>query len=249
MKNRYIVLVSILSIIVLIVSYSQWNKKIEAVSNIKITPPVETEVATDEVNYYKEDRGDLTYAAIGDSLTIGYYASNESHRFVDVFSSKLEKDMGYDVKTHVVGGYGKTLSSALEAIPEIQELQPDLVTIEFGTNDSNSDNNVPIDLFKSDLNKLIQGVKKDNEKVKIVLVTTWSLSDNATLFNEAIQSVGESKDIPVADIKPLRGNIENTGPADIQTEYGISDTFHPNDKGHEAIANTIFESAKDPLNN
>lgn len=189
------------------------------------------------------------YSPIGDSLTAGFFASTADKKFTQVLSNMIEKEMNYDVTLGGTGSYGGILSGGLKAIPELNAQEPDLVSIEFGTNDCNAENNVPIDTFKKQLNTLIDGVTKDaNRDPQIVLVTTWNQSVKCIPYDDVIKSVGEERDIPVADLENLwYNNPENKGPADVKTYNGTSDDFHPNDKGMKAIAETIFDKVEGPL--
>lgn len=251
--SRKVLLSVFLVVAIVFIFWGQkyYNSKLEqAGKEAKTTLAFDVkETDVKEKNYFKKDRGNLVYSAIGDSLTAGYYSSTENKRFVNVLSSLLENKMGFSVKTFSNGNYGGTLSNGLKAINQINSQRPDLVTVEFGTNDLNEQNNVPVNIFKNELNKMIDGITQNvNKTPKIVLVTTWNQGEKSQPFDDAIYSVGKKRHILVANVSALWHDSSNIGPAGKRTFQGKSDNFHPNDKGHAAIAQTIFDVVKDEIN-
>lgn len=248
-KIKSIVIFSLLiaSIAVIVFGQHRWSnmnsnfksRTIEAASSPK----------KKEVNYYKEGRGELKYVAIGDSLTAGLFADKEDERFCNVLSTKISEEMGYDVKLEKIGTPGGTLGGGLDSLSVINKSKPDFVSIEFGTNDLNNENNVPVETFKSQLNELIDGIQEGRkEEVKFVLVTTWNQGKKGLEFDKAIKEVGDDRKIPVANIATIWNNSSTKGPEGRETFIGLSDNWHPNTKGHKLIAEKIYLAARDELN-
>lgn len=249
LRKGFAAILAILCVLIVISGKIYYDHKISNMQkeSEKMSAKIDASGIEKTVNYYKKNRGTIVYSPVGDSLTHGYYASTESKQFTNVLAHIIEKQMGYKVTVNNNSKYGGTLENGLNAIPQIQQQKPDFLTIEFGTNDSNDENHVPIPTFKSRLNQLIDGIYKNRSpKPKIVLVTTWQY--NAPTYDNAIESVGKKRNIPVADISALRKNQSNIGPAGNISFRGTTDNFHPNDIGHAAIADTIFSVAEKELN-
>lgn len=191
----------------------------------------------------------LKYCPMGDSLTAGFYATTEDKAFVSVLSNLLYKNMGFKVQKTVTAKYGGLLSGALQHVDEVNAQNPDLVSIEFGTNDSNPENHVSPDMFKMKLNTLIDDItiKVDHHPL-IVLVTTWNKGDGYK-YDEVIREVGQKRNIPVADITSIWNDASNIGPEGTKVYDGTRDNFHPNDAGMENIANAIFNEIQLPIFN
>jgi len=195
-----------------------------------------------------EDKGKIVYSPMGDSLTEGYYASTSDKRFAEVYAKMLEEKLGYEVDVQGVSGYGGTTTNGVKGLDEIVSQDPDLITIEFGTNDADPDNGSSIDTFKANLDLMIDTVSNINGKsTKVVLVTTWNQGDKAQPFDEAIEAAGEKYGLPVANISDIWADSSNKGPEGVETFQGTSDNWHPNDIGMQKIAERIYEVSESIL--
>ena len=195
------------------------------------------------VQEVKKDKGkELIYSPMGDSLTAGFTATEESKRYTDVLAKLIEEKLGYHVTQKGVYKAGSTLwQFGLPNYDMINEQNPDLITIEFGTNDLQDDNRheTPYQ-FRYNLLVLLNKIQKDDRK--IVLVTTWNRGKRSEPYDQVIKEVGVERNIPVADISSVwQDRLDTHGPAGIKTPYGVSDDFHPNNKGHKEIAEIIFK--------
>lgn len=192
---------------------------------------------------FVENRGNLTYSPMGDSLTGGYYASTSETKFTSVFAGIIQDKMGFSVTQDGIGNYGGKLEEGLESVSAISEKNPDIVTIEYGTNDSDPNNgNVEIEDFEANLNEMIDGLTDDDPPL-IILVTTWNQGEKAIPYDNVIKKVGEERNLPVVDISHIWARSDTKGPAGVETEKGESDNWHPNDLGMELIAEAIFKVA------
>lgn len=190
----------------------------------------------------------LKYIPLGDSLTAGYFATEESNAYVNVFCNMLKENMGFEVikadnKIIRNNRYGAVLQGTLtqENLSYVNSQKPDLVTIEYGTNDSNKENNVSPEVFKKQLNTLIDSISGDNKPI-IALLTTWNKYNEGNGIDKVIKEVGQERHLPVVDLSDIWKNDNNKGPAGVNTWVGISDKFHPNDQGMKEIADKLYES-------
>jgi len=190
----------------------------------------------------------LKYSAIGDSLTAGYAATSTDKAFINRFSSLLIDNMGFDVKTTNNGLSGAILSYGLTLASKVNEQTPDLITIEFGTNDGNNANRVDPKVFETQLNQLLDDLTINAKRDPLIaLLTTWNVGSDGVLFNQAIYKVGEERHIPVIDISSIGADPISSGPAGVKRAGGgVTDAFHPNDVGMDEIAKAI-DSQIEPL--
>jgi len=79
----------------------------------------------------------LTYVAMGDSITFGQYV-DPGLRWAFLVERRLSERFGGSFEVHVRGVSGETTRMGLERFPQdVQELEPDLLTLQFGLNDCN----------------------------------------------------------------------------------------------------------------
>lgn len=212
-----------------------------------------TEQDTEEEHPYKNEKVDFkgeefTYSPLGSSLTAGYYASKEDKKFASVLSNYIQEEMNYKVSLEGHSAHEALLMHGLDAAPEINKQEPDLVSIEFGTSDCSAKNNIPLDTFQKQLDLLVDDLTGEGtSKPQVVLLTTWSAGERCQAFDEAVKTVGEEHDFPVVDLSEVWGESSNVGRKGVQTYNGVSDNLYPNDQGMEVIAGKIFEAVEGPL--
>ncbi|PJI09499.1 MULTISPECIES: SGNH/GDSL hydrolase family protein [Clostridium] len=186
----------------------------------------------------------IKYLSIGDSVTLGYGASSQDSFFTNRLGTLITNNMGFQVQKNNIAKRGELLSEALNDVSQINSWSPDLITIEYGTNDSNTENNVSPAVFENELNTLLDGITtKVNRKPTIVLMTTWNVSYGQR-YDDIITNIGKQRNIPVVNMKDIYSNKTNVCTAGNKTFYGVSDDFSPNDKGMEAIANVLYQKVQ-----
>ncbi|WP_035451461.1 SGNH/GDSL hydrolase family protein [Agrilactobacillus composti] len=197
-----------------------------------------------------KQQASLTYVALGDSLSVGLFADSSQTDFVHTFTNLIEQQTHKPVHLVTTASVGKTVANfGLPQVNQVLAQKPDLVTIEFGTNDAvgGSDAQV-IAKFKADLSQVVQTLQQ-NSSAQLILMTTWSPKDGEyvasdLVFDQAIQAVGQTYHVPVANMAQIWQNqADVTGPAGRAlpdfAAWGTSDTFHPNQKGHDLIAKLL----------
>lgn len=203
--------------------------------------------------YSKHKDEKLVYSPMGDSLALGQGASDESKRYTSLLSQMIESELGYDVQLNEgVVAAGRGLKDAgIPNLPKITKEKPDFVTIEFGTNDldSNKHNTYSTpEEFKERLELVIDTLNSTIQP-KIILVTTWRSGEKSLAYDSVIEDVGKENEIPVVNIQPVWKNRTDTFVTKGFVDYlgVLGDGLHPNDKGYELIAERIFEQAYETL--
>lgn len=200
----------------------------------------------------KLDKKELVYASFGDSISVGLFADSNSQKFTELVRQELTKKTSKPVTGDQVAEVGKTATNF--GVPNLQNIikqNPDLVTIEFGTNDAvGGVNNVFFEQFKSSMEEIITSLQK-NTNAQLILVTTWSppngrYSENDLVYDKEIIALGQKYKVPVANLEDIWQNDQTiVGPVgatipDFST-FGVRDDFHPNQKGHQSIANKVMQ--------
>jgi lysophospholipase L1-like esterase len=137
------------------------------------------------------------------------------------------------------------LAAAVAAPPQASTA---LIVVEVGTNDAdgNPRPNPATSLtdFDVDYAQLIAYLRAEAPNAKILCLSTWWSADLSADYNHIIQV-----DCPLGgyvDITTLYGNEAYHGPAGIDESWYYpgwkTDTFHPNDRGMQAIAHKIEAS-------
>lgn len=262
-KKVAILSLFILTLMILVIGNHNYQSKIEKTVEVAVAEnksylaekeaerkKLEEEQKAKEKAIYDKHKGkELVYFPMGDSLSVGLFSVKEDSRFVSMLAKQIEEKIGYDVKIDdsTVKSNTGLKDNGIPNIPKMLEAEPDLITIEFGTNDLNEslkDAYSTPEEFKDNLTTLLEEIQTGLEnKPKVILVTTWRGYDKSTQYDAIIKEVGEEYGVPVADIKSVWENVETVGPEGEETFKGISDKYHPNDLGHKLISDKIFAQA------
>ncbi len=196
-----------------------------------------------------------TVWVIGDSLTLGMFASSESAAFRNrLFDELRERHPGQIRSTRWAGAC--TLAE-LEERWDSWEGNPDLIFIELGINDlarTETCQPMPEEEWQARFGAMLDRIQRDAPGVKIIVGTIpWSgWRDNtqeftgALLYNDRIETEAQKRDVMVADLWEAtlhkRDGLSTPDQPSVFPPYYHGDSFHPNDLGHQRIANTFFDA-------
>lgn len=166
---------------------------------------------------------------VGDSLTGGSFASNESMSFRLLMQRHLAVDVSELWPTLGPGSLG--LASRVESVPP----GADLVIVELGTNDAGQ--GVVPGVFDRQYNALLQKIRRGSPAAALLCAGAWT--DNARPYDEIIEHSCEQAGGRFVSLARIYSMPGTRGPEGKRTEFGISDNFHPNDLGHREIANAL----------
>jgi len=194
--------------------------------------------------------------ALGESTTAGGAATKPELCWVSLLADLINESQADPVKM-VNNGIGANLissrsptyaqsekPSAMERYQEhVIDYHPDLVLISYGFNDARG--GTPLSQYIKDLRHIVLDIKKQTGAV-IVIVNAYYMTafdryapydkaDPATLegFNAAMKRLAEECDVLYADVY----GAEGTAPWMVDPVDGV----HPNNLGHQVIADRIFE--------
>lgn len=172
----------------------------------------------------------LTWLAIGDSITNGTGATSYDKSYVYQTRTELLKrgHQHFLIRASVGGQRSDNMITMYKA--KGGKCDPDLITIMIGTNDVGQ--GISTSTFKANVNLLIDEVYKNNVVglCKVVLTTIpWRGDFDCVPFNNVIKQIGVERNIPVCDIFPA-----------FSSNADLLDGVHPNDNGHQKIANILI---------
>ena len=196
--------------------------------------------------------------AIGDSITYGACATQESKRWVNLTAQMLGEAQGSAIELINNGISANVLTPecpsyefsskpcGLERVEtDIISYDPDMIFIAYGLNDSRG--GTPPEVFRREYQKLIDRIQSKISPVIVVINTYymheefykscehWEESDYDTtdIYNLVIRHLTEKNHLIYADIYSAQSGVD----------WSVSgDHCHPNDLGHRLIANRVFEA-------
>jgi lysophospholipase L1-like esterase len=176
---------------------------------------------------------------VGDSLTVGFYASRASTAFAGRVSAAL--------RTH--GRVTETIKAKSGVTASYWASRPlpaaDLVVLELGTNDFSA-HLTPRAAFDSNYRRLVANVRARSPHAQLLCLSLWRSShygyEGETLltYNKIIARDCEGGAfVWISALYDAKGARQ---PAGLPSFLGRSDGFHPTDIGHRGIAAAIEQT-------
>ncbi len=176
--------------------------------------------------------GDLrgqTYAALGDSISVGYDAPTADQ----IFPAIIARDLGMNLT--LVARSGTRAGWGAGQVPDVLVAHPRLVTIELGTNDVGF--STPLDAFAQQYEAILIGVS--SHSTRVVCIDSWLPSPpiQAIIRDTCLRHGGTFVSLAgfyaTADFHAQDGGPSVRGPK-------RADWFHPSAAGHAAIARAVL---------
>lgn len=176
---------------------------------------------------------ELTIGFLGGSITQGSLASQQENTYA---YRVLEwwKQTFLKAKFHYVnGGIGGTSSyyGVTRAVTDLLMYQPDFVVVDFSVNDTADS------FFQETYEGLIRKLLTWNSKPAIVLLHNV-FYDTGISAQEYHQAVGQNYNLPCISIRDTVYQRIKAG--ELKRIELTSDGLHPNDRGHELVAEEII---------
>lgn len=238
---------AVLVMIGLLAVRDQEMKSVAVAANQTFTPaplPTPTDTAESPVavapplQVKRPVSGPLRALFAGDSLTGSYFATTEDEGFRPL----LVKAMSQTGEVAPVGlGVPHGRLSEVQAGTEIPS-GAQLAIVEVGTNDFGK---TQIPDFRAQYDALLNGIESESPGVAFLCTGLWRAGAEVNNgirgedYDNAIKASCEAKGGRYVPLHPIYDNMKMRGPEGVMTWIGKSDTFHPNDDGHAAIANAI----------
>ncbi|WP_193046312.1 SGNH/GDSL hydrolase family protein [Mycolicibacterium baixiangningiae] len=172
---------------------------------------------------------------VGDSLDRGLYASSQENGFHQLMVEDWRADG--PVADNSLNSNGGTVQLALQS-PGMPRDQ-DLYVIELGTNDAVR---VTHRIFRQDYAELLDRIRSAAPHAALLCMGAWRPRDVSARFDTIIKDLCEARGGVFRSISDIAEIAENTGPAGVAAFDGLSDSFHPNDRGHAAISQRMLDA-------
>ena len=185
-----------------------------------------------ETNHVKKKPKSFRILALGDSLTDGY-GLEQSQAFPKKLEERLHKN-GFDFVEVVNAGIsGSTSSTAPSRLRWQLRSRPDLMILALGANDGLR--GVPIETTKKNLTQTIKMAKEENVKVILagMLLPPNYGEEYRTQFSEMFKEISKEQSVPL--IPFLLEGVAG------EPRYNLEDAIHPNERGHEKIAENVYK--------
>lgn len=170
--------------------------------------------------------GDFIYLALGDSVANGIGATCPEKGYVGLIAQKIHDQTGRFVHVINLSVTGATASDVIhQQLPLLDELHPDLVTLDIGANDINQ--RIPAVIFMKNFRTILDALPA--EKAIVADLPTFQRGpERSTLIRINTQMHEElaTRRIKLAPIFDVTSETIH----DWRT-YG-ADFFHPSNKGH-----------------
>lgn len=215
----------------------------------------ELEAVTDSSSYLSDDvkskvlNGEsITIALCGDSIGAGA-DTNGQDIFLYYLAGSLEQYYGVDVNTAQLSVEEGSRDYLLENIPQIIELHPDVVMIEFGMEDhcdADAAAEEKVNRFTSDIESAVDALQEQG--IDVILIgfpqqnMTWEEENvEATkLYNEVLKDIAGRKNVYFADVYDIFDRVGEIKPIsrDVMADF----IHHPTEWGHKLYFTSIIEA-------
>lgn len=174
---------------------------------------------------------EVTVVFVGDSLTAGY-GVEKHHAFPFLIGEKFKQAKTFSVKVINGGVSGSTTANGQARMKWFFKAKPDVIVIALGANDGLRGVKIE-DSFKN-LEQAIQMAKQKNIQV---LIMGMQMPPNygqeyRKSFKEMFPKLAKQNKVPLVPFM-LEGVAG-------EKELNVADGIHPNEKGHQKIANLIY---------
>lgn len=169
----------------------------------------------------------------GDSITAGY-GINIEQAFPAIIQAKLDElEKPYEVIN--AGLSGETTAGGLQRIDWLLRLKPDIFMLELGGNDGLR--GLSLDQTRANLKAMIDKIRAANKDTIIVLAGMQIPPNLGQAYTEEFRDlyaeIAQSEDVLL-----LPFLLEGVGG---EKELNLSDGIHPNARGHEIVAETVWD--------
>jgi len=178
--------------------------------------------------------GQRILVCFGDSITAGY-GLEPGQSYPDFLARRLAAE-GYRYTVLNRGTSGATSKDALDALPSILSLHPDVAIVEFGGNDGLR--GLPLDQTRRNLDQVLTRLQAAHVRILLAGITLPPNygPDYIHSFEQIFQSLAAQH--PVAFVPMIYKDLIRV-PGTIQ-----ADGIHPTAKGSEILAGTLFPALK-----
>lgn len=180
---------------------------------------------------------------VGASVTEGYYATENDQAYPADTVDQLDQ-RGARVNPLVVARAGTGTADVLK-----WRLQgsPDAIVLQVATNDFGK--GLSLQRYRANYGAILAGLRGIAPRARLLCLGGWRASSEVNAagvtgaqFDAMTASECQAARGQFVSLEALFRNPANHGPEGRQTFQGPGDYFHPNNRGHEAIAGLVIQN-------
>lgn len=196
--------------------------------------------------YGEGDGPELSFVVLGDSTAAGLGAGTAGDAYATVLSQRLAAETGRPVRLTALGVSGARVSDVVELqVPQVVELQPDLVFVGIGANDVT--HLTPLADIRRDMGAALRELTATGASVVVagapdMRVLAWPQPLRHITYLRGLQVTGAIEDVARDEGAAVVELAKETGPhfaADPDAHFS-EDEFHPSATGYRRWADAIF---------
>ncbi|EGT3615420.1 hypothetical protein FHH43_04110 [Clostridium perfringens] len=216
-------------------------------SEVKEESKPEPEGEKEEMIRMLKGNEDLNVVFTGDSITHGPLHTKGYRSYSEHFSERIKGESinGTTKEDSMVFNTGVSSATTRNIINGfdtwVKLYNPDIVFIMIGMNDS-SNQMVPLEEYKSNVRELVDRTRENGAIPVLQTSNTIRMPSNREslpLYMEAIREISRDKNVTLIDHYKHWEELEKENP-NLKNEF-LSDSIHPNEKGHLEMVKLIFK--------
>jgi acyl-CoA thioesterase-1 len=184
---------------------------------------------------------------VGASVTAGYGADDPSEAFPQVVASHL-RAAGWTTTVHIAARPGATAAAAGEWN---LNSPADAVVVHLVTNDFSR--GTPLASYQATYAEVIRRVRESSPNAKLVCLGGWGSPRSvngagitAERYNNVARTVCTAGRGTFLSLSGLYLQKADHGPPAGAPTVGLADYFHPNDRGHQQLADAVLKELAIP---
>jgi lysophospholipase L1-like esterase len=211
-------------------------------------PPAETG-AVAEPSDAAPASGGVRYLAIGDSLTQGVGAPDESTGAFPVLLAEHWRADGCPVEVQNVGISGYTAGQILaEQVPQIESFQPNIITFQAGGNDIA--NGIPIEEYRENVKAVLESATGSGARVYVLAMNEWFRSPVGVDYGEDLPAQSAAYDAVMIEEASAHGaefvDLRELYKQQADQNQWVEDGLHPTPEAYQAWADKLSEEVPAP---
>lgn len=212
-------------------------------------PPPGTEAAVEPTSAAPASDGAVRYLAIGDSLTQGVGAPDESTGAFPALLAEQWRADGCEVELRNAGISGYTAGQVLaEQVPQIESFRPTIITFQAGGNDIA--NGIPIEEYRDNVKSVLAAATGSGARVIVLAQNDWarspvgvdygeSVPSQRTTFDDVLIEEASAAGAEFVDLRPLYAEQAD------QNQW-VEDGLHPTPEAYQAWADSLSDKVPAP---
>jgi acyl-CoA thioesterase I len=193
--------------------------------------------------------GGVRYLAIGDSLTQGVGAPDESTGAFPVLLAEQWRADGCEVELQNVGVSGYTAGQILaEQVPQIESFQPNIITFQAGGNDIA--NGIPIEEYRENVKAVLESATGSGARVYVLAMNEWFRSPVGVDYGEDLPAQSAAYDAVMIEEASAHGaefvDLRELYKQQADQNQWVEDGIHPTPEAYQAWADKLSEEVPAP---